>query len=209
MNVLDKIKNRIWELNHKFIVQKNRIKFSGKQPTIISCNCIGGILYHDLGLSFTSPTINLWMTTPDFITFCENLKYYLSLPFVHDSQKSLEQGYPVAALGDITLYLMHYPSVEEAEKKWNERKSRMNMENIFVIACDRDNYTPDILPRFNALPYKKKIFTHIPVNSPDCFVISGNETDKEISRLTDYSGWKGLRIIDQFDWVSWLSDTNT
>ena len=43
--------------------------------SLISSNCIGGILYHDVGEQFRTPTINLII--PQFVTFAENLRYYL------------------------------------------------------------------------------------------------------------------------------------
>ena len=50
-------------------------RYKGKNPTIISCNCIGGIIYNELNLQFLSPTINLYMNCEDFIKFCENMEY--------------------------------------------------------------------------------------------------------------------------------------
>lgn len=38
-------------------VQRRRLRNSS--PTIISNNCCAGFIYHDLGLKFNSPTINL------------------------------------------------------------------------------------------------------------------------------------------------------
>lgn len=41
------------------ILPKMRKKLLKKNITIISNNCTGGFVYHDLGLRFNSPTINL------------------------------------------------------------------------------------------------------------------------------------------------------
>ena len=45
-----------------------------RNVTILSMNCTGGILYHELGLPFLSPTINLYIQAEDFIRFCERLE---------------------------------------------------------------------------------------------------------------------------------------
>ena len=37
--------------------------------TIISQNCIGSIMYHDLGQKFLSPTINMLFEPSDFVKF--------------------------------------------------------------------------------------------------------------------------------------------
>ncbi len=55
-------------------LQKGEDDFS-----IISQNCIGTFMYHDLGLKFCSPTINLFMEADDYIRFVERLEHYLSI----------------------------------------------------------------------------------------------------------------------------------
>ena len=45
--------------------------------TLITRDCIGGILYHQLGRKFLSPTINLFLTPTDFNYFCLYLKEYI------------------------------------------------------------------------------------------------------------------------------------
>lgn len=196
------VKRLIWNWQHKHVVQQHRARFKGKVPTILSCNCTGGVLYHDLGLPFTSPTINLYMRFPDFLRFCENLEYYLTLR-ITPYQGDIKRDYPLGMLGDLILYLVHYSSVEEADQKWQTRKQRMDLENIFVIATDRDGFSPEYLPRFNALPYRKKIFTHIPVDSPDCVCLPG-EDDHQVRGLMEPTAG-GHRVIDAFDWVEWFN----
>lgn len=200
------ITHKIWLRQRKHIKQNMQICFNGKVPTILSCNCIGGVLYSDLGLKFISPTINLYMNCSDYIKFLENLEYYLTFniePYVGE----IEKKYPIGRLGDLILFLVHYSSVEEANIKWQERKKRMDKNNIFVIATDRDGFSDELLERFNALPYKKKIFTHIPVKSPDCVYIRGFETKNEVGNLMEETKG-GKRIIDQFDWVNWFNSNN-
>ena len=45
--------------------------------SIISQNCIGGVFYHDIGMQFLSPTINLFIKEPDFVRFALNLRHYM------------------------------------------------------------------------------------------------------------------------------------
>ena len=49
---------------------------------------------------------------------------------------------------NLTLYLVHYSSVEEGEKKWNERKQRINWDNIAIIDTDREGMTEELKDRF-------------------------------------------------------------
>ena len=73
------IREYVWQRAHLRLCEKYRNKYINHDVSIISMNCTGGILYHDLGLKFLSPTINLFFRAEDFIKFCENLDYYLSI----------------------------------------------------------------------------------------------------------------------------------
>lgn len=149
------------------------------------------------------------MRAEDFIKFCENLDYYLSIDhFAECNDKSIvgERGYPVAFLGDLTLFLVHYHSISEAEKKWNERKTRLNKENIVILNTDREGMTVALKERFEALPYRKVLFTHLPDEEhPGCFYLRGYEQDECVGIVTEPEGWFGSRPVDQFDYVSLLN----
>ena len=99
------MKGRIVSKIRDLISYYNRLRLRNKKPSLITNTCIGGILYHELHLKFCSPTINCGIRVPEeFITFCEHLDTYLSLPidFVSSQWK-----YPVGILhgefGDITV----------------------------------------------------------------------------------------------------------
>ena len=164
---------------------------------------------HDLSLKFKSPTVNLFFRAEDFIKFCENLKYYLSIEeFVEckDTKIIGERTYPVAYLDDLTLFLVHYRSVKEAQDKWNERKKRVNWDNIVILNTDREGMTNELKDRFEQLPYRKVMF----VNRPDethksSFYIRGYENQDSVGIITDHDTWDGKRPIDQFDWVGFLN----
>ena len=206
---INKIKNRLWlsKWNKEHIQVQNdyRSRYCGKAPTIISHNCIGGVLSHELGLKFLSPTVNLFMVNKDFIKFCENLEYYLSLD-ITPYDGDIKRDYPLGRCGDLVLYFVHYNSFEEAKYKWNERKKRVDMNNIYIIATDRDGFNEELLERFKNLPYQnKKLFSHLPIeNSKDIVYIKGFEESTQIEPLTNKVNG-GYYLIDQFDWVSWLN----
>lgn len=203
--ISDKILAEMWKWQHEKIRKGYREKFYGKKPSIISCNCIGGIIYHELGLEFTSPTINLYMKSEDFIKFCEKLSYYLSQE-IEEYVGDIEREYPLGMLGDILIYFVHYKSLDEARKKWNERKKRIDYENIYIIAMDRDGFTEEHLRRFEQLPYQnKKLFTHLPYEGhKDVVYIKGYEQEEQLEGLL-YHTKGGHYLIDQFDWISWLN----
>ena len=53
--------------------------YSAKPPSILTPSCIGGLISHNLGLAFRSPTVNLWMDNHDFVKFACDLQHYLSM----------------------------------------------------------------------------------------------------------------------------------
>lgn len=209
--IVRKIKNYIWTIRRNKInkINRNRLNENAMTASIISMNCIGGIISHDLGMRFLSPTVNLYMKAEDFIRFCENLEYYLSVDkMVECTDKSIigNRNYPIAYLDDIILYLVHYNTVAEAQEKWSERKKRINMDNIVVINTDREGLTDSIKDRFELLPYRKVLFTNKPDNHhKSCFYIKGYEREKCVGIITDHNTWDGKRPIDQYDYVGLLN----
>ena len=69
-------------------------------------------------------------------------------------QETLKFDFPIVTLGDIVIYMNHYRGFDEAVKKWNERKQRINWYNFFVTMYTEDE---KILQNFDALPYGKKV----------------------------------------------------
>lgn len=211
MSVLSGIKHTIWRINKRLRDKKRRKAYVNRDVSIISMNCTGGILYHDLGLQFLSPTVNMYFKAEDFIKFCENIDKYLAIDEMipcTDSGIVGDRTYPVAYLGDLVLYLVHYKSVEEAQQKWNARKQRINKEKIVIIDNDREGMTSDLMDRFERLPYKKVMFTHLPepYRGFEFHYIPGYEMEDCVGIITDGYGWTGLRPIDQFDWVKFLNE---
>jgi uncharacterized protein (DUF1919 family) len=150
------------------------------------------------------------MRAGDFIKFCENLKYYLRIDhFVecHDPEVIGSRTYPIAYLGDLTVFFVHYHSVAEAEQKWNERKKRINWDNIVIMDTDREGMTEELKDRFEKLPYRKVMFVHKPdPGHPSCYYLKGYENDPCVGIITDHNTWDGKRPIDQFDWVGFLNE---
>ena len=198
--------NRIYDLKRRRYLTKKFSNLDNKDFTIFSCNCTGGVLYHDLNMKFLSPTINMYMVCEDFIKFCENPKHYLSLE-MEEYKGDIVRDYPIATLGDITLFLVHYESIGEAAKKWNRRKARINWDNIFVIGTDRDGFNEELSNRFDLLPYKKVLFTHLPDDNPNHFYIKGFEDETQVGTVVEKtSRLSGKRVYDRFDWVTFFND---
>ena len=120
----------------EIINNENRARLKNSDFSVISSNCNGAFILHDLGQRFNSPTVNLFLYPKDFIKLVKNLKYYMSLKLEFIKEEGIE--YPIGLLDDIKIYFMHYNSNEEAENKWEERKARINYDNIFIMMTARD-----------------------------------------------------------------------
>jgi uncharacterized protein (DUF1919 family) len=128
MNINDIIKKRLQDR----IDSNNQKRLKNKDITIISSNCTGSFLYHWLGLQFKSPFINLYMTPDDFIVAMEHFEEFMSYSVTEKIDVNL--GYPVGIGAFNTLiHFMHYTTFEEAIEKWNERKKRINTENMCIF----------------------------------------------------------------------------
>lgn len=196
------IKRIEWRLYKE--IKRKRLK--NLNPTIISSNCNGGIIYHDLNLPFNSPTINLSMDTDDFIKLVSNLKYYLDQEIVEVEDKNY--NFPCGMLDDIKIRFNHYKTFQEAVDKWNERKKRINWDNIYVMGIDGDNATYESLKKFDELPYENKvIFTH--KSYPEIkssYYIKGFEDKGEVGVLIHFRDKFWIRrYLDDFDYVSFFN----
>lgn len=119
MNKISYYKKRITE---EIRIHRVRKSLNLSDVTVISQNCIGGVLYHDCNAKFLSPTVNLYFLPSDFIKFVLNLDFYLNeTPTVSDEGK-----FPVGTFSDgLKIYFMHYKDKEEALEKWESRKREL------------------------------------------------------------------------------------
>lgn len=197
------------QLERDKINTRNRQMLRNKDFSLISENCNGGFILHDLGIRFNSPTVNLFFYPKDFIKYVKNLKYYSSLKLEFIRKANI--NYPIGKLDDIEIYFMHYETEELAKQKWEERTKRINYDNIFILMTDRDGCTEEDLQEFDSLPYKNKvILTHLPhENIKSCFYIKGFEDQKEIGHIYRFKNeTTGKKFYDDFDYVSWFNTNN-
>lgn len=202
---LSKAINKTKNIEHSLYLKKKRNRLKYLNPTIISNNCIGGVISHDLGQQFCSPTVNLFFKAADYIKFISNLPYYLSLDVVETES---ELPYPVGNLGDIRLYFMHYNSFSEAREKWNKRKKRVNYDNMYVIMVEKEECCMEIMKAFDKLNFKNKVlFTHKEYPEiQSAYYIKGFENEEEVGVITDPKPcfWQ-RRYIDDYDYVTFLN----
>ena len=191
-------------------------RLKNKTPTILTNNCVGGMIYHDLGVRFFSPTINLWMRDDDYLTFLEQLQEFLSA----DVEEVQETGiqYPVGCLSgpngaQVRLYFMHYSSFQMARKKWNERKRRINLDNLYAIMEYPGFDVPEArffetVKRFDSLPIQnKRLLTGHLTDSPNAVVMDVLSEERFLpGKILRYKTRCSVkRFLDDFDYIRFLN----
>lgn len=193
-----------WE--RRFYCRWNKLRLRGGEGlTLIASNCVGTVIYYDMGLRYRSPTINLTISMTDFIKLAENLRWYMERELTERQDREIP--YPVGLLGDIRVNFVHYDSFSQAAEKWEERKQRINWDNLVFLGVEKDGCDYETLRRFDRLPGKKVVFTQreYPEFS-SAFWIRGFSGEPELGTITnDQPRLLSRRYMDQFDYPAFLS----
>ena len=209
MRLKDTIKKLLEEQNPLVILRRNKMRkaLENTAPTFLCPNCIGGILFHDLGLQFRSPTVNTMMTQRDFVKFVLDLDRYLGLELEFFGHP--EHAFPCARLDDVTVHFTHYHTREEAEEKWKSRSARIDRKNLFVFATERDGLTEDEIRSLGNLKarglvvFTAKAYPDIPY----ALQIPKYESDGEVGNILTKSWLDGSREYEKyFDFVKWFNE---
>lgn len=110
---------------------------------------------------------------------------------------------------EISRFISYIITFEEGVRKWEERKKRINWENLFLVGTEKDGCTYETLRRFEELPCKNKvIFTHVEYPEfPSACYIRGFEDRNELGVLTfPKKQLLKRRYLDDFDYVSFLNN---
>lgn len=210
MKLIKRILGRILRECRKLRCKIARRRLQNTTPTIVANDCVGGVIYHDLGLQFRSPTVNLWIPTEEFLLFAKDMQAYLSAELTQ--VPAGDKPYPVGALeyggNTVTIHFMHYPDFPTAARKWEARKQRMDMSNLYLI-LDAPDATAAVIEAFEALPYGNKLLisasnpTHSPLVQVLPLYASGTYQPGEI--LQHPSRFAMKRHLDDVDYISFLN----
>ncbi len=207
MSLFSKFRSAINKLQRKAINQTYQKRLTNRGMSVISANCVGAFILHDLNQPFNSPFVNLYLEPFDFIRYLQDIRFYQSLPLQFIQT---EKNYPIGILGDLKIHFMHYRLEQEAKEKWEARSQRLNFDNLFIIMTDKyrgKGADYEHLQAFDNLPYPNKVvFTHKPYPEfKSAFYIKGFENENEVGDLFTFSSWNGEKYYDQFDYVSWFN----
>ena len=193
-----------------------RLRLRNRDFSLITNNCIAGIIYHDLGLPFRSPTINLFFENEDFFRFAGHLEHYLSCEMEELHRPGI--SYPLGLLRrgaeTVTVHFMHYDSYRQAAAKWKERAARVNPDNLYLIfeypAVDESPEAQQaVKASFDALPWARKVLLtkrHSPLSGQEVRRLGFYEEDYYPGKFVAPNKrlpWR--RYLDGFDYISFFN----
>ena len=213
--VINKIRKEISVKNMEPVKIKMRENLKNKDFSVISNNCTGGIIYHDLGLRFLSPTVNLVIPMKEYVVFLSDLKHNLQKP-LKDCRcvyNGMRKNCPVAEIEGTGIHLIgvHYHSFDELNRSWTERAKRVRYDNLFVIGQYIDGCDDETEDLFCALPFEHKVFFTRNSRNQDKGAVTINVSSflypgKDVPGADVFADTKGTRLLYKyFDFVKWFN----
>lgn len=205
------IKHVLSERNPFAVLRRKKMRdaLNNITPTFLCPNCIGGILFHDLGVQFRSPTVNTMILQTDFVKFILDLNKYMKMDLVFFEHPELTC--PCAKLGDITVHFTHYKTSLEALQKWSARAARMANDNMFVCLMERDGLSEEDIIRLADIKVRGLVvFTanYYP-NIPYALQIKKYRSSGEVGNILKKNYWNDGREYEKyFDFVKWFNEAN-
>lgn len=214
------IKNKKIQKQRASICENYRRRNQNYDFTLISQNCIGGVIYNDLGIPFYSPTINLFIEDENFVKLAENPEYYFSIEaqplmdkFIDPINPSI--CYPKILIEDIEICCLHYHNCQEAIAAWERRRKRVNLNNMYVLGNSWNLHgNIKLIERLSNVDYPTKIFV-LPDEAINdkCIVLQDDFwhlDERGIVRpnITDLIPGDSFKYFEKmFDFVGWLNQS--
>ena len=102
---------------------------------------------------------------------------------------------------------MHFDSFENAVLKWNERKTRIDFDNLFIL-MEAQQCADSILEKFNDIPCAHKVI----LTSGKRDIANSFSFDEKFysnnywpGKLLEYPPIGLHRYMDKFDYVRWFN----
>ncbi len=207
----EKLKKILTAYNPLAIRRRNAMRkaLTNRSPSLLVPNCLGGTLFHDLGLQFRSPRVNLMMYQKEFVRVMHHLDSYLAKDLEFFDHP--EYQFPCAKLGDVTVHFTHYLSEQEARQKWQARSGRIDRDNLFIIAVERDGLTKDEILSLGELQARGiVVFTaHDYPDIPHACYVPELVRDGVVEGLLERSWLDDHRKYEElFDFVKWFNEAD-
>lgn len=203
--------SRIMVIPRRWYHKKKAKKCKRDKCSIVCNNCTGGIILHDLGMRFDTPTINtLFYSANDFIFFVLNIKAFAESELfrVIDSKYSYPVGEMKVADRIVKVGFVHYSTFEEAKQKWKERFSRLDFDNM-IILWEGKGIGEDELTSLDDIEGQKIVISKVDskLSSRFSFYQGSSIYDNWFSgKILEYKYIFGLkRFLDDIDYISLIN----
>lgn len=135
-------------------LRSDRRRLAAAGVSIISDNCLGGMICHDYCLPQLSPTVNLFMLPADFIDFCSNLEANLDADVV---EVKSDEPYPVGAVNGCTYdELKRFDALPFPDKMVLVHRPYPEIGSAVVVPGYADSDEVGILTDWSGLLGKRK-----------------------------------------------------
>lgn len=176
--------------------------------SIICPNCIGGNIYHRLGLQFLTPTINCFTSQDEFIKLIRNLRHYMESDLTFPEGLGEGKPFPVGLLDDIVYNFNHDTDPEKVKRDWYRRRERVNYDNLFIILYEEHPFSREEIMALKDVPCKRLVVltdksTHADLDFVR--VIKRNYGRPNEAHFLDRD-YFGIQTFEKhFDFVAWLN----
>lgn len=130
--------------------------------SLISNNCIGADILHQLHIQYQSPTVNLQILPEEFPKFCKHIEHYMKAELIEYKKDMLSEEHilylnkmfgkipdmPYALCDDIIICFQHYDTFREGKMIWDKRKERFDPLHTAFIFYVRDKQYLDQINQF-------------------------------------------------------------
>lgn len=204
--------NKLRKLSRFILFQYIKSFNKNKDFTLISNNCIAGLLYHDLGLEFKTPIINMFIKANDYIRLLNDFEFYIDNEL--NELENNDKDYPIGTIGKdeimITLHFLHFKDFNQARIKWESRKKKICKDNMFILAeyLPEEGWSNTVLSDFEKIPYNRKkvvismsLKDEISTNSKNIIYVEGSNFanwKKKTWKIWE-KGYDDCKIID---WIN-------
>jgi uncharacterized protein (DUF1919 family) len=118
--------------------------------SIVSNNCVAGILYEWAGLAKQTPTAGIYFVGPAYTQFLDDLaaghmQQWLDLEPSKLAYRDAQCCWALPSASGGELVFLHYPDADEAIDKWTRRIARLRGRTPLIISSMRDNITAESL----------------------------------------------------------------
>lgn len=184
------------------------LKIVKNTPSLICNTCLGGFIYHSLGLNFSTPYVNLRPhSDDDYLTLLKDIKGFSSciLEKVCDADKyQWTQGKLCYNEKTVILDFPHDIKFTQSFQDWERRKNRINYDNMIILMIlDTDDYEKAL--KFDQLPYENKYLmsaedyglkSNVQIKSYTEYEYVEYRSLSAYIHSTFYSDFRGVKLLD-------------